>query len=312
MSKHRRLRWTLFNYTQKDEEILQQCTIGSDKCKTYGENYQKGDKKPFITYLVYGYEEAPTTGKKHLQGYFEFNTQMTISNLKKKLDNQQYAFFQCNASAEHNRNYATDNDKNKFVEIGSPKKQGERTDLKNLKDEIMNKQITVREIIKENPDMYHKYGRTLEKIEEISNENVFRNWQTTCDWYYGPTGVGKSHKAFENYNPETHYIWKDDNGWQDGYKGQEIVIINEFRGKIPYEELLLLIDKWPHNLRRRGRPPVPFLAKHIIITSSMSPKECYKDLENTDSLEQLYRRIKTYFKILQEDDWELRNLSKRQ
>ena len=61
-------------------------------------------------------------------------------------------------------------------------------------------------------------------------------------------------------------MWKDDNDWQDGYTGQETVIINDFRGGIKYAVLLQLIDKWPAFVSRRGREPAPFLAKHVIIT----------------------------------------------
>lgn len=91
-------------------------------------------------------------------------------------------------------------------------------------------------------------------------------------WYYGETGVGKSHRAFAEAGDDV-YVWVDDNGWWDGYTGQEVVIINDFRGGIKYNELLQLIDKWPYSVRRRGRPPMPFTSKKIIITSSMSPDQ---------------------------------------
>ena len=110
-------------------------------------------------------------------------------------------------------------------------------------------------------------------------------------WYWGDSGVGKSHKAYENFNPDTHYVYPNDNGWWDGYKGQEIVIINEFRGGIQYSELLDLVDKWPKSVRRRGREPVPFLATTLIITSSMPPDKVYSRLAFEDKLDQLYRRF---------------------
>jgi hypothetical protein len=87
--------------------------------------------------------------------------------------------------------------------------------------------------------MYHQYGRTLHKIEDIVLRTKYRSWMTTCTWYYGPTATGKSHRAFEGFNPITDYVWADDNGWQDGYTGQPRVIINDFRGDIiKYNELL--------------------------------------------------------------------------
>jgi len=111
-------------------------------------------------------------------------------------------------------------------------------------------------------------------------------------WYYGPTGVGKSHTVYDGFTPKTHYVWKNDNGWQDGYAGQETVIINDFRGEgLPYNELLQLVDKWPYTLRRRGREPVPFLAKRVLITSSLHPRDVYNRRAIEDNLLQLTRRF---------------------
>ena len=76
------------------------------------------------------------------------------------------------------------------------------------------------------------------------------------------------------------------------------MIINEFRGKIPYNELLEMIDKWPYHIRRRGREPAPFLAKHIIITSSMTPAQVYWRREAEDKLDQLLRRIEVVHLVI--------------
>jgi len=113
-------------------------------------------------------------------------------------------------------------------------------------------------------------------------------------WYIGETGAGKSHKAFEGYSPETHYVYPYDNDWCDGYMQQETMIINEFRGQIPYSRLLELVDKWPAALRRRGREPMPFLSKRIIVTSKMHPRDVYKNLSEHDTLDQLIRRFKIF------------------
>ena len=123
-------------------------------------------------------------------------------------------------------------------------------------------------------------------------EQIFRTWITTCDWRYGLSKTGKSAAAFKDYHPDTHYRWKlNDKGWQDGYKGQEIIIINEFRGQIQYSELLDMIDCYPFDVCRRNFGPIPFMAKHIIITSSMQPNAIYKLLAENDSLDQIYRKL---------------------
>lgn len=116
---------------------------------------------------------------------------------------------------------------------------------------------------------------------------------TKCDWYYGPTGTGKSHAAFRDFDPLTTYVHNvHDHGWWDGYCGQETVIINELREEIPYGQILDLIDKNPCTVRRRCSQPTPFLAKKIIITSALSPRGIYKDqILSVDNIEQLMRRI---------------------
>ena len=113
---------------------------------------------------------------------------------------------------------------------------------------------------------------------------------TEAVWIYGATGVGKSHHAFEGYDPATHYIWSHDKGWWDGYNGHPIVIMNDYRGEIAYNNLLKLIDRWPEKVSRRGREPTQFLAKKVIITSSLSPSDVYKNRMEEDKLEQLLRR----------------------
>lgn len=172
-----------------------------------------------------------------------------------------------------------------------PKQQGTRTDLGDLCQSITDGTVTAEQVAIDNPVTYHQYGRTLHKVEDIVLRNRFRTEMTKGIWIWGPTGSGKSHEAFEGYDPTTHYLWKNDKGWQDGYTGQETVIINDFRGHIPYDEMLQMVDKWPYTIPRRGREPAPFLAKKVIVTSSLPPQEVYCRRAMGDSIEQLLRRF---------------------
>ena len=183
----------------------------------------------------------------------------------------------------------------KEVLMGMHPKQGQRLDLKAITDDILGHKITVDEITIEKPNLYHQYGRTFNKIQEIANRKKFRNWMTEGIWYYGETGAGKSHLAYEGYNPETHYILNlNDNGFWNGYTGQPIVIINEFRGQIPYGELLDLVDKWPKTVKIKCEAPQPLLAKKIIITSPLAPEDIFVNRFAQDKLAQLMRRFKIY------------------
>lgn len=279
--RYRNYCFTLNNYTEDDIHMLK----GSD----------------LFTYIIFGEEVAPTTGTPHLQGYFEMAEAKTISSLIKKHVPKGIHLEPAKGNQKQNKEYCSKG-KNIF-EKGSEKKQGARNDLDALRNQIENG-TSVDDICMDNPMIFHLYGRTMERIEAITLRKKWRTWMTTCDWYYGPTGVGKSHQAFLNFDPEKCYVFNlNDNGWWDGYKGQETVIINEFRGNIPYGELLDLIDKNAKYVKWRCREKVPFLAKHIIITSSLRPEDCYHNLAVSDSLEQLFRRINLLWKKKQEDIW---------
>lgn len=179
-----------------------------------------------------------------------------------------------------------------FGEIVQRLGQGARTDLHELIAAIKDGTTTADEIAVTHPELHRQYGRTFEKAEDFCLRKRFRTVQTTCTWYHGPTGVGKSHAAFQNYDPATTYLWNLEEDFQDGYTGQETVIINEFRGgRMRYSRLLDLIDKWPAMVKRKGRGPAPFLAKHVIITSCYTPEEAYASLMARDSIDQLLRRV---------------------
>ena len=121
-----------------------------------------------------------------------------------------------------------------------------------------------------------------------------------CIWYYGKTGTGKSHRALNNMTVTSHYIVPNDNGWWDNYEGQETIVFNDFRGGLPFSDLLQLCDKYSYYVKRRNRDPYPVSSKNIIITTALPPEKVYKNLDKEDSMSQLYRRFKVYKCI----DWE--------
>lgn len=268
------------------------------------------DFTPF-DYVVAGYEQCPTTGREHWQIFCQTHKQYTLNT-----GNQ---FF---PGAHHDRAMASDyresagyckkgyhsidkptdgwrvffsrtvdepGDWRYPVEYGTIKLNGKRKDLQDACEDIKAGRTTVRQIVAKNPDLFHTYGRTLERVEDMINEDKFRTEMPEVIWYYGPPGTGKSHTVYDGFDPRTMYNWKDDKGWWDGYRGQETVIINEFKGQISLAEMLCLCDKFPYEVRRRGRPPHPFLATKILITSSKHPVDYYQD--TGESMMQLTRRI---------------------
>ena len=136
------------------------------------------------------------------------------------------------------------------------------------------------------------YGRTLHHIQNLAYRKVMRTEKTTLTWIFGKTGVGKTHYWKKDYNPDTDYIYNsNDNGFWCGYCGQKRVIINEFRGGIPFKYLLELADDCPYFVKgNKGGHPIPFTSKEIIITSSMPPWQVYNNLSHEDNIDPLLDR----------------------
>jgi len=255
-------------------------------------------------YLIFAHEIAPTTGTKHLQGFIQFKNNKLFTTLKKDfkriwLAKRMGSPLQARDYCKY-ADYPANKELNKeLVEIGKliPRdKQGTRTDLQQIGKDIINGTLTVRDILLNDPMKYHLYGRTFEKLEALRLEMTPRLSKCEeCVYYYGPSGVGKSYVAWERdyaLNPQKYYIYPNEpKGWCDNYRGQEVFVLDEFRGEITFKLLIELATKSGLVLSRRGRDPIPFTSKKIVITSVLPIEKVYKNLDKEDTFIQFYRRF---------------------
>ena len=246
-----------------------------------------------VAYVAYGLESCPTTLREHHQGWVHFvNPQGTSPKVLQKIGAMLGKAHVEPCLGSMTQNHAYISKEGKLTEFGKKPAQGSRGDLKDVVDAIAAGKRTVDDLIMEDPLFFHEYGRTLMKAEDVALRKRVRTEMTRGVWYWGPTGVGKSHKAMEGFTPETHYIKPLEDQWWDGYTGQGTVILNDYRGQLKYSELLTLVDKWPHSVKRRGREPAPFLAHTVIVTSALPPHDVYGNVATgRDSISQLERRF---------------------
>lgn len=144
----------------------------------------------------------------------------------------------------------------------------------------------VNEIMIENPKIYLKYRRTLNRIKENYLNNSYCIKMPICKWYL----VNKLN-IDENFDSKTCYCLElSNNNYWKNYLGQKKIIINNFNGEIPFSDLLQIADKWPYMCKRKGKYSMPLLAEEII--SNLRPKEVYEKLLNgKNNIEQFYRRF---------------------
>lgn len=114
----------------------------------------------------------------------------------------------------------------------------------------------------------------------------------TVKCYWGPTGTGKTHRAFDEAGAN-FYIKNSRTKWWDGYQGQPNVIIDEFSGSIDVTYLLNWFDKYPCFAEVKGFS-VPLQAVNFWITSNIDPMFWYSDI-NPSHREALLRRMQVEF-----------------
>lgn len=110
----------------------------------------------------------------------------------------------------------------------------------------------------------------------------------TAVCYWGVTGSGKSHAAYEEAGDEIYSKDPRTKFW-DGYRGQEAVVIDEFRGAIDIAHILRWIDKYPVTVEVKGSS-VPLCAKRFWFTSNLHPRTWYPDLDD-GTMAALLRRL---------------------
>lgn len=127
--------------------------------------------------------------------------------------------------------------------------------------------------LKEIPDdIYIRHYASLTRIAKDHARPGLRKG-VECTVLYGPTGTGKSHRAFQEAG-ETAYIKNPNVKWWDGYRGEENVIIDEFAGLIEITYMLRWIDKYPCMVENKGGA-LPLSATKFWITSNKHPSEWY-------------------------------------
>ena len=253
--------FTVHDYTEDEVEVL---------------------KKIEVDYIVFGKEICPRTQRRHLQGYLYVHNKVTMKGIKKMTGIRRMHLESANGTAEQNRKYCTkDGD---YVEQGVIPKQGKRSDIDTVKEELENG-ATMRDLLTKYALSYQamRYAEMWLKYKEKPREN-----KTEVIWIYGPSGCGKSHLAFELAG-EDYYVCNKDNRWWDGYDAHKCVIIDDMRGDFAkHHELLRIFDKWQIRSEVKGGYR-QLKAERLIITTTKHPEEFFKNCD--EDMTQVLRRI---------------------
>lgn len=144
------------------------------------------------------------------------------------------------------------------------------------------------DVLMQNPGFYLMNGKKVEEFRsQVKQRQNLIDSEVQHEWYYGKTGTGKSRKAREE-NPGLYP--KMCNRWWDHYKGQDVVLIEDFDKEHSglCHHLKIWGDRYPFLAEHKGGA-TQIRPKKIIVTSNYSPEEIW---ENEKDLEPIKRRFK--------------------
>lgn len=224
----------------------------------------------FFKYVCFGREVCPTTFTPHLQGYCQLERdRKSLKALVAYLDGEGAGkphFEIAKGSLESNQVYTS---KDNWVEYGVPTHtgRGARSDLYAVADAVSNG-ASLQDVVQDHPVEFIKYSGGLQKL--ILFKMKPRMFKTKVIWFWGATGTGKSRTAWETY-PDA-YAKAVSNKWWDGYFGQKVTIMDDWRPtkEMPFNEMLALMDRYPKTVEAKGGT-IHFISEILIITCPMDP-----------------------------------------
>lgn len=238
-------------------------------------------------------DEIGENGTFHTHIYFVVENPAKFSTLKNRFPEAHIEMV--NGTSLENRDYVFKqgkwlDDKKKETNIEDSHEEygecplerpGKRSDLANLYDMIREGKSNF-EIIEENPKyMLHldKIEKTRQTILESEFKNTFRKMRV--EYVYGVTGAGKTRGVMEKYGYDKVFRVTDYLHPWDGYKGQDVVIFEEFKSSLRIQDMLNYLDGYPLELPSRYTNKIACYTK-VFILSNILLEDQYRFVQQED------------------------------
>ena len=255
-------------------------------------------------------DEIGESGTYHTHLFLYSSSPMRFGTVKKRFPTAHID--RANGTVQDNRAYIrkegkwADTDKSETRVEGTFKEFGELPDEASEKSpkyakllQCVKEGMSNKEILAIDPS----FAFHLEHIDKLRQDIRFEKYLTEnrfikVHYLWGDSGTGKTRSIFEKHPAEeicriTHYPARG-NVQFDAYKGQSVLVFEEFHSEIPISMMLNLLDIYPLMLPARYHDRIACYLT-VYITSNIPLEEQYKDIHK-DKLETwnaFLRRIHT-------------------
>lgn len=229
-----------------------------------------------MDYLVWELETAPTTGRRHIQGYLRLKKRAMMETVKRLLRNSVH-LEAAKGSEGQNRDYCskerTDGNWEEHGVCDQNLRQGRRLDLETVTTKVLNGE-PLSEIASSHPVEWTKFHAGLTSLRNTTQElpPLKRSVRVIVLW--GPTGVGKTHRCLMSY-PDSTIIssGRDPFG---AYTGGKEIVFDEFSDRDwPIRDMNRYLDCWRCKLNCRYFDKYAYWST-VMICSNTNPATWYQ------------------------------------
>ena len=243
-----------------------------------------------ISFTAFQLEQGEQ-GTKHHQIYLSFKDAKSFTTIKRYFPTAhievmegtpQQAYAYCTKEESRIRD---------FVVWGEIPKQGERTDIQKMYDMLEN-ECSLREIASSFPGQYMRMHNNILAVQQEILESKFEDEFRKINVVYlsDETGAGKTRYVMEKYGYTNVYRVSNYDHPFDTYKGQKVLVFEEFRNSLKIEDMLNYLDGYPLRLPARYGDKVACYTKVYIISNWAFANQYANIREDFPSTYQAFQR----------------------
>lgn len=261
-------------------------------------------------WVIFGDEEAPTTGHRHLQGYVQFTKRKRKTEVCKILHGAVAHWEPAGGTHEHNYKYCTKTgepgtkaapgplgsniEQGKFYEFGERPKfetAGEREqgrwdgareaavagEWENVDSQIM---VCHYKSLKTLHNDFRKKAKVADWHGKVELQHRFR-------WYYGEPGCGKTRHVYDLARSLEREVYvKAHNKWWCGYQEGQVVLMDDVNQDAKWlgDFIKLWCQEYPFQAETKGGMAT-IRPEYIFFTSNYHPHDIFTDKAMRESVD---------------------------
>lgn len=264
----------------------------------YPEDWEEFFEDCEAVYYCAGKEVCPTTGTKHIQFWCHWKNGRTMKGVKKLFSSKIHLEPLKGTPEEATIYCKKDGD---YIEEGEIPHQGERVDLTEIRDMIVNRTPEI-DIMMNHFGLWSRHYKSFERARALIENRIHRK-KPKVIWLWGASGLGKSKYAKDVHGEDNVFIKSCNDRWWDLYESERhiAVVIDDMppfvanSSKYPDWSTWKNMCDW-HDFRIEVKHGYRLLlAEYIYITTSWNPHELWREGSNKEK--ELTRRVDEFIKL---------------